>query len=459
MDDGPGRGWQGYHGARGGQGPPGARFNGLGGMDPMGRMPMSNGSGHPGPMDGMPGAMGMGGTPYHSQMHGGGMQPQGGFGPPGLPGGLGFGFSDGGHRGPSAGGRGGSPNWHGDGGGSMGGQRRRQQSGGRGSGAELAVGPSRGDANDYCQHFVDTGRRPQNFLRDAHMTDKDRFSEYPKLRDLVRLKDDQVKHFATPPMFLKADLKKLPLSVETFGTKFDVILIDPPWEEYARRAPGSSDEISVWPWQDVQALDIGSIADTPAFVFLWCGSAEGLDAGRHCLRSWGFRRCEDICWIKTNKDPGRKYMLQQDPHNTLVHTKEHCLMGVRGNVRRNQDGHIIHANVDTDVIISDEPEYGSTTKPEEMYAVIEHFCLGQRRLELFGEDHNIRPGWVTVGRDLTSSNFDRQEYTGRFRLPNGMPFVASNGVKPPIGAPHLLPLNDVIEELRPRSPPASGNKR
>ena len=33
---------------------------------------------------------------------------------------------------------------------------------------------------------------------------------------------------------------------------------------------------------------------------------------------------------------------------------------------------------------------------------------GRRRLELFGEDHNIRPGWVTVGSDLTSSNFNRQ---------------------------------------------------
>ena len=29
--------------------------------------------------------------------------------------------------------------------------------------------PSRGDANDYCQHFVDTGQRPQNFLRDVHL--------------------------------------------------------------------------------------------------------------------------------------------------------------------------------------------------------------------------------------------------------------------------------------------------
>lgn len=31
-----------------------------------------------------------------------------------------------------------------------------------------------------------------------------------------------------------------------------------------------------------------------------------------------------------------------------------------------------------------------------------------RRLELFGEDHNIRPGWVTVGKDLVGSNFNPQ---------------------------------------------------
>ena len=37
--------------------------------------------------------------------------------------------------------------------------------------------------------------------------------------------------------FLQADLKNLRLSPETFGTKFDVIIVDPPWEEYVRRAP------------------------------------------------------------------------------------------------------------------------------------------------------------------------------------------------------------------------------
>lgn len=51
-------------------------------------------------------------------------------------------------------------------------------------------------------------------------------------------------------------------------------------------------------------LDIGEVAANRSFVFLWCGSSEGLDMGRFCLRKWGFRRCEDICWIRTNvKNP------------------------------------------------------------------------------------------------------------------------------------------------------------
>lgn len=52
-----------------------------------------------------------------------------------------------------------------------------------------------------------------------------------------------------------------------------------------------------------------------------CGSAEGLDAGRHCLKKWGFRRCEDICWIKTNKEAGRKAAVRQDANSVLQHTK------------------------------------------------------------------------------------------------------------------------------------------
>ena len=67
---------------------------------------------------------------------------------------------------------------------------------------------------------------------------------------------------------MQADLSELPLSVDTFGTKFDVVLIDPPWEEYTRRAPLVGQGES-WSWQKIKNLNIENIMDTPSFVFLW----------------------------------------------------------------------------------------------------------------------------------------------------------------------------------------------
>ena len=64
-------------------------------------------------------------------------------------------------------------------------------------------------------------------------------------------------------------------------------------------------------------------------------------------------------------------------------------MGIKGTVRRNQDGHFIHANIDLDIIITEEPEIGDISKPEEIFHIIEYFCLGRRRLHLFGTDNCI----------------------------------------------------------------------
>lgn len=105
--------------------------------------------------------------------------------------------------------------------------------------------------NDYCQHFVDTGQRPQNFIRDVGLAD--RFEEYPKLRELIKLKDKLIQDTASAPMYLKTDLKTL--DVKTLGTKFDVILIEPPLEEYARAAPsvatvGGAPRV-FWNWDDI----------------------------------------------------------------------------------------------------------------------------------------------------------------------------------------------------------------
>ena len=125
------------------------------------------------------------------------------------------------------------------------------------------------------------------------------------------------------------------------------------------------------------------MSSSRSFVFLWCGSSDGLDLGRLCLQNWGFRRCEDICWIRTNarwtanyiqlllilydkaKISRNKDRSIADPRAVFSRTKEHCLMGIKGTVRRSTDGDFIHANVDIDLIIDEEPEVGSLDKPGE----------------------------------------------------------------------------------------------
>eukprot|EP00731_Ephydatia_muelleri_P025853 Em0017g936a len=265
--------------------------------------------------------------------------------------------------------------------------------------------------NDYSQHYVDTGQRPQNFIRDIGMSE--RFEEYPKLKELIRLKDEQIK--------------------ETGHASH--VLEDRP--EYQRRASGIAFNWSPWDWEEIMNLKIEDISAQRSFVFLWCGAYEGLDLGRVCLKKWGFRRCEDICWVKSNvKNPGKSHVFELTKA-VFQNSKEHCLMGIKGTVRRNQDGNFIHANIDLDVIITEEPELGSIEKPEEIFHIMEHFCLGRRRLHLFGNDSTIRPGWLTLGSELTSSNYHRENYLAYFQKEEDL----------------LLGTKEEIENLRPKTPP------
>ena len=71
-------------------------------------------------------------------------------------------------------------------------------------------------------------------------------------------------------------------------------------------------------------------------------------------------------------------MLQ--PSGIFYRVKEHCLMGIKGTVRRSTDGDFIHANIDIDLLIDEEREVGNDEKPHELFDIVERFCLGRRRL-------------------------------------------------------------------------------
>ncbi|KAG9028138.1 hypothetical protein FRB95_006822 [Tulasnella sp. JGI-2019a] len=290
--------------------------------------------------------------------------------------------------------------------------------------------------NDYSQRYVDTGEWSQNWILGAEP--EKRFEEYPKQQRLLALKKAAVAEHALSPFHIPQSA--LSTILPQSSCKFDVILIDPPFS-------------SSFTWDTLQSLPITPLAADPSFVFLWVGSGagEGLEKGREVLAKWGYRRCEDIVWIKTNKlsnnGPGT------DPPTTslLTRTKQHCLMGIRGTVRRSTDSWFVHCNVDTDVIIWEGDPTDPTRKPPEMYTLIENFCLGARRVEVFGRAHSLRPGWVTIGDfDLTP---DLIRETGAREWDSE---VWESELGRDMLGRALVPVTQEIELLRPKSPNRGG---
>jgi hypothetical protein len=61
-----------------------------------------------------------------------------------------------------------------------------------------------------------------------------------------------------------------------------------------------------------------------------------------------------------------------------------------------------------------------TRKPPEMYTLIENFCLGLRRLELFARARSLRRGWVSVlaeGEETNVHAVQAQARAGNVQLP------------------------------------------
>lgn len=378
--------------------------------------------------------------------------------------------------------------------------------------------------NDYSQRFIDTkgSELPGNAVKNPLKSS--RFEEYPKLRNLIDAKARLLDEISIPPTYLQADLlhsikpyaQATNDSSEQSGLqfhlssllpiKYDVLIIDPPLEAYEWESVPSNGEKSkqVWSWEQIAALPIPQIMAKESFVFFWVssGASDGLERGREILNKWGFRRCEDIVWIRTNaNEENQSDTISQEPSSSAFHrTAEHCLMGIRGTVRRSTDTRFVHCNIDADVILwpgeaADEGEEDNSrsgartaidtrSKPPEMMDLIENFCLGTRRLELFGRNRNLRRGWLTVGLDVgpdkpgwkravqgtnacastpidgqPNSSISRQipapyhkeQYDSAFYVDRAGCTLAERA--------NLVPYDEKIDDLRPKSPRPNPNQR
>eukprot|EP01017_Pseudomicrothorax_dubius_P047226 TRINITY_DN8448_c0_g1_i2.p1 TRINITY_DN8448_c0_g1~~TRINITY_DN8448_c0_g1_i2.p1 ORF type:complete len:562 (+),score=122.70 TRINITY_DN8448_c0_g1_i2:40-1725(+) len=181
-----------------------------------------------------------------------------------------------------------------------------------------------------------------------------------------------------PPQWINCDLRFFDFRI--LG-KFEAIMLDPPWDIHMNLPYGTLKD------KEMKALRLDLLQDD-GVIFLWV-TARAMEIGRECLEEWGYKRVEEIVWVKTNQL--QRIIRTGRTGHWLNHSKEHCLVGIKGNPK-------IFPNIDCDVIVSEVRE--TSRKPDEVYPMIERMHPGGRKLELFARPHNRRAGWLSLGNQL-----------------------------------------------------------
>lgn len=180
------------------------------------------------------------------------------------------------------------------------------------------------------------------------------------------------------PQWVNCDLRYFDMSC--LG-KFAVIMADPPWDIHMELPYGTMSD------DEMRQLNVPALQDD-GYIFLWV-TGRAMELGRECLTLWGYERVDEVVWVKTNQL--QRLIRTGRTGHWINHGKEHCLVGVKGNLPVNK-------GIDTDVIVAEVR--ATSHKPDEIYGLIERLSPGTLKIELFGRAHNCQPNWVTLGNQL-----------------------------------------------------------
>ncbi|CAK9233782.1 unnamed protein product [Sphagnum troendelagicum] len=180
------------------------------------------------------------------------------------------------------------------------------------------------------------------------------------------------------PQWIQCDIRTFKMDV--LG-QFGVIMADPPWDIHMELPYGTMAD------DEMRNLNVPAL-QTDGLIFLWV-TGRAMELGRECLELWGYKRVEEIIWVKTNQL--QRIIRTGRTGHWLNHSKEHCLVGIKGHPDVNR-------NIDTDVIVAEVRE--TSRKPDEMYPLLERISPRTRKLELFARMHNTHAGWISLGNQL-----------------------------------------------------------
>ncbi|KAM7491522.1 hypothetical protein LguiA_034443 [Lonicera macranthoides] len=178
--------------------------------------------------------------------------------------------------------------------------------------------------------------------------------------------------------------------------QYGVIMADPPWDIHMELPYGTMAD------DEMRNLNVPAL-QTDGLIFLWV-TGRAMELGRECLELWGYKRVEELIWVKTNQL--QRIIRTGRTGHWLNHSKEHCLVGIKGSPEVNR-------NIDTDVIVAEVRE--TSRKPDEMYPLLERISPRTRKLELFARMHNTHAGWMSLGNQLSGVRLVDEGLRARFK--------------------------------------------
>ncbi|OMO79848.1 MT-A70-like protein [Corchorus capsularis] len=209
------------------------------------------------------------------------------------------------------------------------------------------------------------------------------------------------------PQWINCDIRNFRMDI--LG-QFGVIMADPPWDIHMELPYGTMAD------DEMRNLNVPAL-QTDGLIFLWV-TGRAMELGRECLEQWGYKRCEEIIWVKTNQL--QRIIRTGRTGHWLNHSKEHCLVGIKGNPE-------INRNIDTDVIVAEVRE--TSRKPDEMYPMLERISPRTRKLELFARMHNTQAGWISLGNQLNGVRLVDEGLRARYKA--AYPHVDVQPASPP----------------------------
>ena len=170
---------------------------------------------------------------------------------------------------------------------------------------------------------------------------------------------------------LEEKIKQLP----KLEKKYQVIVIDPPWQYGTKYNPDGRRVASPYPEMSIEELERLELpADDNCILWLWTTNAFLHDAF-HLMEKWGFEYKTLLTWVKDKMGVGV----------WLRGQTEHCLLGVKGKP-------VINLTNQSTVLFA--PNRGHSRKPDEFYEMVDKLCVG-KKLDYFGTKK--REGWDVYG--------------------------------------------------------------